>query len=99
MLTQTLLKWSARQPSAASRSPEPQGKPRERLRVGIPRVLNVWSAHQFWWGFCEALGIDARRLEFSSDSSEEQSRQFGKGRGVVDCCYPVKCISGHSGEL
>ena len=25
--------------------------------------------------------------------------QFGKGRGTVDCCYPVKCISGHYGEL
>ena len=99
MPTQTLLKWFARQPSDAPPSPEPAAKPRERLRVGIPRVLNLWSTHQFWIGFFEALGIDARRLEFSSDSSEDQSRQFGKGRGVVDCCYPVKCISGHYGEL
>ena len=45
------------------------------------------------------LGIDARRLEFSSDSSEDQARQFAKGRGTVDCCYPVKCINGHYGEL
>jgi predicted nucleotide-binding protein (sugar kinase/HSP70/actin superfamily) len=50
-------------------------------------------------GFLDALGIDARRIEFSSDSSEEQARAFGKGRGTVDCCYPVKCISGHYGEL
>ena len=62
-------------------------------------MLNLWSTHQFWVGFFDALGIDARRLEFSSDSSEEQARQFGKGRGTVDCCYPVKCISGHYGEL
>ena len=62
-------------------------------------MLNLWSTHQFWVGFFEALGIDARRIEFSSDSSEDQSRNFGKGRGVVDCCYPVKCISGHYGEL
>ncbi|PYV51310.1 MAG: hypothetical protein DMG98_26115, partial [Acidobacteria bacterium] len=33
------------------------------------------------------------------DTSEEQGREFGKGRGTVDCCYPVKCISGHYGEL
>lgn len=26
-------------------------------------------------------------------------RAFGKGRGTVDCCYPVKCVSGHYGEL
>jgi predicted nucleotide-binding protein (sugar kinase/HSP70/actin superfamily) len=67
--------------------------------VGIPRVLNLWSTHQFWIGFLEALGIEARRIEFSSDTSEDQARQFGKGRGTVDCCYPVKCASGHYGEL
>ena len=65
----------------------------------IPRVLNLWSTHQFWIGFFGALGIDARRLEFSSDSSEDQARQLAKGRGTVDCCYPVKCINGHYGEL
>jgi predicted nucleotide-binding protein (sugar kinase/HSP70/actin superfamily) len=72
---------------------------RTGLRIGIPRVLNLWSTHQFWIGFFGALGIDARQLEFSSDSSEDQARQFGKGRGTVDCCYPVKCINGHYGEL
>ena len=69
------------------------------MRIGIPRVLNLWSTHQFWIGFFDALGVDARHLEFSSDSSEDQAREFGKGRGTVDCCYPVKCISGHYGEL
>src|SRR5262245_40179874 len=100
MPTQTLLNWFVRQPSVApGPAPEPAAKPRAALRIGIPRVLNLWSTHQFWVGFFDALGIDARRLEFSSDSSEDQSRQFGKGRGTVDCCYPVKCISGHYGEL
>jgi predicted nucleotide-binding protein (sugar kinase/HSP70/actin superfamily) len=50
-------------------------------------------------GFFGALGVDGRRLVFSSDIAEEQGRQFGKGRGTVDCCYPVKCIAGHYGEL
>ena len=100
MPTQTLLKWFARPPSAAGgSSPEPASKLRAGLRIGIPRVLNLWSTHQFWIGFFGALGIDARRLEFSSDSSEDQAREFGKGRGTVDCCYPVKCINGHYGEL
>lgn len=26
-------------------------------------------------------------------------REYGRGRGTVDCCYPVKCMSGHYGEL
>jgi predicted nucleotide-binding protein (sugar kinase/HSP70/actin superfamily) len=77
----------------------PAAKPRASLRVGIPRVLNLWSTHQFWIGFLEALGIETRRIEFSSDTSEEQARTYAKGRGTVDCCYPVKCISGHYGEL
>jgi len=45
--------------------------------VGIPRVLNLWSTHQFWIGFLGALGIEARRIAFSSDSSEEQARLRG----------------------
>lgn len=38
-------------------------------------------------------------MVFSSNTSEEQAREYGRGRGTVDCCYPVKCISGHYGEL
>ena len=86
-------KWFGRTRSA---DPPPS---RASLRVGIPRVLNLWSTHQFWCGLFGALGIDQRNLIFSSDTSEEQGRQFGKGRGTVDCCYPVKCMSGHYGEL
>ncbi len=85
-------RWFATRPSA-------DPKPRPNLRIGIPRVLNVWSTHQFWVGFFVALGIDPLSIVFSSDTSEEQNRQFGKGRGTVDCCYPVKCVSGHYGEL
>jgi predicted nucleotide-binding protein (sugar kinase/HSP70/actin superfamily) len=88
-----LASWFARTPSAGS------PPPRASLRVGIPRVLNLWSTHQFWVGLFMALGLDARNLIFSGDTSEEQGRQYGKGRGTVDCCYPVKCMSGHYGEL
>jgi predicted nucleotide-binding protein (sugar kinase/HSP70/actin superfamily) len=59
----------------------------------------LWNTHQFWMGFLSSLGVDPRNVVFSSDTSEEQGRQFGKGRGTVDCCYPVKCMSGHYGEL
>lgn len=76
-------------------------RPRDRstIRVGIPKVLNIWSTHQFWIGFLIALGIRFDNVVFSGESSEEQYREFGKGRGAVDCCYPVKVISGHYGEL
>ncbi len=74
-------------------------RPRSELRVGIPRTLNVWSTHQFWVAFFAALGLQPSRIVFSSNTSEEQGRNFGRGRGTVDCCYPVKCMSGHYGEL
>lgn len=72
-------------------------QPRAQMRIGIPRTLNLWSTHQFWIGFLEELGI--AKIDFSSDTSEEQTREFGKGRGTVDCCHPVKCMSGHYGEF
>jgi predicted nucleotide-binding protein (sugar kinase/HSP70/actin superfamily) len=89
-----LPRWFARTRSAGS-----PPRSRSELRLGIPRVLNLWNTHQFWLGLFQALGFDPRHVVFSSDTSEEQGRQFGKGRGTVDCCYPVKCISGHYGEL
>jgi len=94
MHSQALHKWFEKKRSTAL-----PGKDRSALRVGIPRVLNVWSTHQFWIGFLLALGISQENVIFSSQTSEEQFREYGKGRGSVDCCYPVKCVSGHYGEL
>src|SRR5246127_200253 len=91
----TLQTWFAKKGSAETRVK----KDRSQLRVGIPKILNIWSTHQFWVGFLKELGVASENIVFSSDTSEEQGREFGKGRGTVDCCYPVKCMSGHYGEL
>lgn len=91
-----LRTWFGKKASAATDS---KRKDRSQLRVGIPKVLNIWTTHQFWVGFLKELGVSSENIIFSSDTSEEQGREFGKGRGTVDCCYPVKCISGHYGEL
>ena len=88
--------WFAKKASAGSPLPS---KDRSGIRVGIPKVLNVWSTSQFWVGFLRDIGIASENIVFSSDTSEEQGREFGKGRGTVDCCYPVKSMSGHYGEL
>ncbi len=94
MLIQTWRKWFAPPPSTA-----PAPKPRGELRVGIPRVLNIWSTHQFWVSVLTSLGIAPQHIVFSSETTEDQGREYGRGRGTVDCCYPVKCVSGHYGEL
>jgi predicted nucleotide-binding protein (sugar kinase/HSP70/actin superfamily) len=76
-----------------------RSKPRSEIRIGIPRVLNIWSTHQFWLALLTALGVDPHNIVFSAATSEDQGREYGRGRGAVDCCYPVKCMSGHYGEL
>jgi predicted nucleotide-binding protein (sugar kinase/HSP70/actin superfamily) len=98
MLSRILPTWFAKRASAATEGAV-RVKDRSQLRVGIPKVLNIWSTHQFWVGFLRELGVASENIVFSSDTSEEQGREFGKGRGTVDCCYPVKCMSGHYGEL
>jgi predicted nucleotide-binding protein (sugar kinase/HSP70/actin superfamily) len=92
VLIPTWRKWFVPPPSTAP-------KPRAQLRVGIPRVLNIWSTHQFWVTFLTSLGVAPQHIVFSSETTEDQGREHGRGRGTVDCCYPVKCISGHYGEL
>jgi predicted nucleotide-binding protein (sugar kinase/HSP70/actin superfamily) len=94
-----LQTWFARKGSAATEVAVSKKKDRSQLRVGIPKVLNIWTTHQFWVGFLRDLGVESENIIFSSDTSEEQGREFGKGRGTVDCCYPVKAMSGHYGEL
>jgi predicted nucleotide-binding protein (sugar kinase/HSP70/actin superfamily) len=91
-----LQTWFAKKASAEC---PPPPKDRSGIRVGIPKVLNMWSTHQFWVAFLREIGIASENIVFSSDTSEEQGREFGKGRGTVDCCYPVKAMSGHYGEL
>ena len=93
-----MARWFATKPSGAPSS-RPNREARAKHRIGIPKLLNVWTTHQFWLGFFGALGIPNNRVVFSSDTSEEQMREYGRGRGTVDCCYPVKCGSGHYGEL
>ncbi|WP_171233941.1 acyl-CoA dehydratase activase-related protein [Ruegeria sp. HKCCA4812] len=85
---------------AFAKAPFAKSKPPKRdFRIGIPRVLNQWSTHRFWTTLFVELGIGRRNIVYSSDTSEAQQLKFGKGRGAVDCCYPVKCMSGHYGEL
>jgi predicted nucleotide-binding protein (sugar kinase/HSP70/actin superfamily) len=97
---QTLARWFERTPFVVPGADRQEiREARSKHRIGIPKVLNVWTTHQFWLGFFGALGIPNNRVVFSSDTSEEQMREHGRGRGTVDCCYPVKCVSGHYGEL
>ncbi|HUC92486.1 MAG TPA: BadF/BadG/BcrA/BcrD ATPase family protein [Paenibacillus sp.] len=71
---------------------------RKKLRIGIPRVLNIWSTAPFWRTYFETLGIDQRNIVFSDYTSEEMWQQGGK-YGSIDPCYPSKVAQAHVHNL
>ncbi len=80
------------------RSSEESWKNRARLRVGIPKVLNVWSIAPFLRTYLEALGIQRQHVVFSDDSGEEMWQEGGK-YGSIDPCYPSKVAQAHIHNL
>ncbi len=81
-------------PFAARIGPEE----RRRLRVGMPRVLNMYSTGPLWRGYFEALGLASRNVVFSEFTTEE-SWQAGGRYGSIDPCFPAKVAQAHIHEL
>ncbi|MCX5741496.1 MAG: acyl-CoA dehydratase activase-related protein, partial [Proteobacteria bacterium] len=71
---------------------------RRDTRIGIPRVLNIYSTGPFWRAYFEVLGIDGRNVVFSDETSEEMW-QAGCKYGSVDPCYPSKVCQAHIHNL
>ncbi len=71
---------------------------RKEARVGIPRVLNLWSTAPFWRAYFETIGFDSRNVVFSDETSEELW-QAGCKYGSVDPCYPSKVCQAHIHNL
>ena len=71
---------------------------RKDVRVGIPRVLNLYSTGPFWRTYLEVVGLDSRNVVFSDESGEEMWAAGGK-YGSVDPCYPSKVVQAHIHNL
>ncbi|APR81236.1 Hypothetical protein A7982_06583 [Minicystis rosea] len=74
---------------------------RERLRrtrIGIPRVLNIYSTAPYFRHYFEALGIPKQNVVFSDATSEEMWVEGGK-YGSVDPCFPSKVAQAHIHNL
>ncbi|MEZ4367102.1 MAG: BadF/BadG/BcrA/BcrD ATPase family protein [Kofleriaceae bacterium] len=71
---------------------------RRDARIGIPRVLNIYSTAPFWRTYFEVLGVDGRNVVFSDETSEELW-QAGCKYGSVDPCYPSKVAQAHIHNL
>ncbi|MCS6912262.1 MAG: acyl-CoA dehydratase activase-related protein [Myxococcota bacterium] len=80
------------------RSSEAAWKERARIRVGIPKVLNIWTIAPFIRTYLECLGIQRQHVVFSDDTSEEMWQEGGK-YGSIDPCYPSKVAQAHIHNL
>ena len=71
---------------------------RARWRVGLPRVLNMYSTGPFWTAYFRALGVDKRNVVWSDETSEAMWVAGGK-YGSVDPCFPSKVVQAHVHQL
>ena len=83
---------------AFRRSSETAHQRRRGLRVGIPRVLNMYSMGPFLRAYFEALGLSKKNVVFSDETSEEMWQEGGK-YGSIDPCYPGKVCQAHIHNL
>ncbi|MBI4467263.1 MAG: CoA activase [Acidobacteria bacterium] len=62
---------------------------RKSLKIGMPRVLNMYSTGPFWMAYFESLGLQPENLIWS-DYTSEQLYKEGAKRGAIDPCFPSK---------
>jgi predicted CoA-substrate-specific enzyme activase len=64
-------------------------KKRERITIGIPRVLNMYQHTPFFTAYFESLGIRPGNIVYSEYTTEELYKEGAK-RGAIDPCFPSK---------
>jgi predicted nucleotide-binding protein (sugar kinase/HSP70/actin superfamily) len=73
-------------------------KQRPQIRIGMPRVLNMYTYAPFFSGYLESLGIPGENLVYSDFTSGEMYRE-GATRGAIDPCFPAKIGVAHVHNL
>ncbi|MCZ6574760.1 MAG: acyl-CoA dehydratase activase-related protein [Planctomycetota bacterium] len=71
---------------------------RKDLRIGFPRVLNMYSVAPFFTAYFQSLGIPFQNFVFSDFTSETLYREGAK-RGSIDPCFPSKVGIAHVHNL
>jgi predicted CoA-substrate-specific enzyme activase len=67
---------------------------RKKVRIGIPRVLNIYTYAPLFNGYFESLGIQPENIIYSDYTSSELYRA-GASRGAIDPCFPAKIGISH----
>jgi predicted CoA-substrate-specific enzyme activase len=71
---------------------------RQRMRIGIPRVLNIYTTAPWFRTYFETIGIAKHCIIFSEATTEEMWVEGGK-YGSIDPCYPSKVAQAHIHQL
>jgi len=71
---------------------------RRSLRIGIPRVLNLYTVAPYLRTYFESLGIAKNHIVFSDATNEEMWVQGAK-YGSIDPCFPSKVVQAHVHDL
>jgi predicted CoA-substrate-specific enzyme activase len=67
---------------------------RKTLRIGIPRVLNIYTYAPLFNGYFESLGVQPENIIYSDYTSSDLYRA-GASRGAIDPCFPAKIGISH----
>ncbi len=67
---------------------------RKKLRIGIPRVLNIYTYAPLFNGYFESLGVEPENIIYSDYTSSDLYRA-GASRGAIDPCFPAKIGISH----
>ena len=67
---------------------------RSKLRIGIPRVLNIYTYAPLFNAYFESLGLQPENIIYSDFTSSELYRA-GASRGAIDPCFPAKIGISH----
>ncbi len=71
---------------------------RKKIRVGMPRVLNMYSTAPFFRTFFEVAGLGRSNIVFSDETTEEMFVEGAK-YGSIDPCFPSKVVQAHIHNL
>src|ERR1700720_4039010 len=67
---------------------------RSKVRVGIPRLLNIYTYAPLFNGYFESLGVQPENVVYSDYTSSDLYRA-GASRGAIDPCFPAKIGISH----
>jgi predicted CoA-substrate-specific enzyme activase len=67
---------------------------RGKIRIGIPRVLNIYTYAPLFNAYFESLGVQPENIIYSDYTSSDLYRA-GASRGAIDPCFPAKIGISH----